>query len=49
MISAGDVHLFHFVETAEEAWALLEARVRLRPAADTTTGDLRRSDIADSA
>ena len=25
MISPGDVHLFHFVETAEEAWALLAA------------------------
>jgi uncharacterized protein (TIGR00730 family) len=25
MIAPGDVHLFHFVETAEEAWALLAA------------------------
>jgi uncharacterized protein (TIGR00730 family) len=25
MISAGDVNLFHFVETAEEAWSCLEA------------------------
>jgi uncharacterized protein (TIGR00730 family) len=25
MIAAGDLHLFHFVETAEEAWAHLEA------------------------
>ena len=25
MISAGDLGLFHYVETAEEAWALLAA------------------------
>jgi predicted Rossmann-fold nucleotide-binding protein len=24
MISPGDLKLFHFVETAEEAWAVLE-------------------------
>jgi uncharacterized protein (TIGR00730 family) len=30
MISAGDLGLFHFVETAEEAWERLAAALRLR-------------------
>ena len=34
MISAGDVQLFRFVETAEEAWEVLAAGLRLRPARD---------------
>ena len=37
MIAAEDVHLFHFVETAEEAWAVLSAKLDLP---DTTMGDL---------
>ena len=32
MISPGDVDLFHFVETAEEAWALLENEYDMNPA-----------------
>ena len=39
MISPEDVHLFHFVETAEEAWALLAAEYGY-DLPDTTTGDL---------
>jgi len=38
MISADDVNLFHFVETAEEAWALLAAEYGF-DLPDTTTGD----------
>ncbi|HEY6133460.1 MAG TPA: TIGR00730 family Rossman fold protein [Rubrivivax sp.] len=37
MISPGDVNLFHFVETAEEAWAALEAHYGF-DAPTTTTG-----------
>jgi len=32
MISPGDVDLFHFVETAEEAWELLENEYDMNPA-----------------
>ena len=39
MISPGDVNLFHFVETAEEAWAWLAAQYGY-DLPDTTTGDL---------
>ena len=39
MISPEDIKLFHFVETAEEAWALLVVRVRVRPA-HTEGGEL---------
>jgi uncharacterized protein (TIGR00730 family) len=39
MISPGDVHLFQFVETAEEAWALLAAEYGY-DLPETTTGDL---------
>jgi uncharacterized protein (TIGR00730 family) len=39
MIAADDVHLFHFVESAEEAWALL-AREYGFDLPDTGTGDL---------
>ena len=39
MISPDDVHLFHFVETAEEAWALLAAEYGY-DLPDTTTGEL---------
>ena len=39
MISAGDVNLFHFVETAEEAWAWL-AQEYGYDLPDTTTGEL---------
>jgi uncharacterized protein (TIGR00730 family) len=39
MISPGDVDLFHFVESAEEAWALLEREYDF-DAAVTETGDL---------
>jgi uncharacterized protein (TIGR00730 family) len=39
MISPEDVHLFHFVETAEEAWAVL-AREYGFDLPDTTTGEL---------
>ena len=39
MISPEDVHLFHFVETAEEAWAQLAAEYGY-DLPDTTTGDL---------
>jgi uncharacterized protein (TIGR00730 family) len=38
MISPGDVNLFHFVETAEEAWATLAAQYGY-DLPDTTTGD----------
>jgi uncharacterized protein (TIGR00730 family) len=38
MISAGDVNLFHFVETAEEAWAHLEAEYGF-DLPETQTGD----------
>ncbi|KNZ33467.1 MAG: 3-isopropylmalate dehydrogenase [Methylibium sp. NZG] len=38
MISPGDVNLFHFVETAEEAWACLEAEYGFDLPA-TQTGD----------
>ncbi len=38
MIGADDVHLFHFVETAEEAWAQLEAEYGFDLPA-TQTGD----------
>ena len=38
MIGANDVHLFHFVETAEEAWAQLEAEYGFDLPA-TQTGD----------
>jgi uncharacterized protein (TIGR00730 family) len=34
MISPGDEQLFHFVETAEEAWALLESEYDMNPAQD---------------
>jgi uncharacterized protein (TIGR00730 family) len=40
MISPGDVDLFHFVETAEEAWAVLDAHYRFsvpRPDGPDTT------------
>jgi len=37
MISPGDEQLFHFVETAEEAWALLESTYDLH--AQPTAGD----------
>ncbi|MDC8786651.1 LOG family protein [Roseateles koreensis] len=37
MISPGDEKLFHFVETAEEAWALLESTYDLNPM--PTAGD----------
>ena len=39
MISPEDVNLFHFVETAEEAWALLAAQYGY-DLPDTTTGEL---------
>jgi uncharacterized protein (TIGR00730 family) len=39
MISPGDVHLFHYVESAEEAWALLEREYGFDQPA-TQTGDL---------
>ena len=39
MISPGDVNLFHFVETAEEAWATLAAQYGY-DLPETTTGDL---------
>ena len=39
MINPGDVDLFHFVETAEEAWALLESEYGF-DAPQTETGDL---------
>jgi uncharacterized protein (TIGR00730 family) len=39
MISPGDVKLFHFVETAEEAWATLAAEYGY-DLPDTTTGEL---------
>ena len=39
MISPEDVHLFHFVETAEEAWAMLSAEYGF-DLPDTTTGEL---------
>ncbi|HEX2539982.1 MAG TPA: TIGR00730 family Rossman fold protein [Caldimonas sp.] len=39
MISPGDVNLFHFVETAEEAWDLLAAQYGY-DLPETTTGDL---------
>ena len=38
MIGADDVHLFHFVETAEEAWAQLEAEYGF-DLPETQTGD----------
>jgi uncharacterized protein (TIGR00730 family) len=38
MISAHDVHLFHFVETAEEAWAALAAEYGF-DAPETQTGE----------
>jgi hypothetical protein len=31
MISPDDVHLFHFVEDAEEAWAILAAEYGYQP------------------
>ncbi len=34
MISPGDEKLFHFVETAEEAWALLESEYDMNPGAN---------------
>ena len=34
MISPGDLHLFRYVETAEEAWAVLEAEYGFDAAAD---------------
>ncbi|HZV91826.1 MAG TPA: TIGR00730 family Rossman fold protein [Caldimonas sp.] len=39
MISPGDVNLFHFVESAEEAWAMLAAEYGY-DLPETTTGDL---------
>jgi uncharacterized protein (TIGR00730 family) len=39
MISPGDVELFHYVETAEEAWALLEREYGMQNL-ETRTGDL---------
>ena len=39
MISPQDVHLFHYVESAEEAWACIESEYGL-DAPPTTTGDL---------
>ncbi len=39
MISAGDLKLFHFVETAEEAWAFLADHYGF-DLPETTTGDL---------
>jgi len=33
MISPGDEKLFHFVESAEEAWALLESEYDMNPGA----------------
>jgi uncharacterized protein (TIGR00730 family) len=39
MISPGDVDLFHYVESAEEAWALLEREYGMNQA-ETRTGDL---------
>jgi uncharacterized protein (TIGR00730 family) len=39
MISPGDVELFHYVESAEEAWALLEREYGFDLPA-TQTGDL---------
>ncbi|MDQ2928822.1 MAG: TIGR00730 family Rossman fold protein [Caldimonas sp.] len=39
MIAPGDVNLFHFVETAEEAWARLSAEYGY-DLPETTTGDL---------
>ncbi len=38
MISPEDVHLFHFVETAEEAWAMLAQEYGF-DLSDTTTGE----------
>ena len=37
MISPGDLKLFHFVESAEEAWGVIEQHYGL-DAIDTTTG-----------
>jgi uncharacterized protein (TIGR00730 family) len=39
MISPGDVDLFHYVESAEEAWALLEREYGIHQG-ETRTGDL---------
>jgi uncharacterized protein (TIGR00730 family) len=39
MISPGDVELFHYVESAEEAWALLEREYGINHL-ETRTGDL---------
>ena len=39
MISAEDLGLFHFVETAEEAWTVLAAEYGF-DLPDTTTGEL---------
>ena len=39
MISPGDIELFHYVESAEEAWALLEREYGFNEPA-TQTGDL---------
>ena len=39
MISPEDLHLFHFVESAEEAWSLLESEYGF-DLPDTETGDL---------
>jgi hypothetical protein len=39
MISPEDLNLFHFVETAEEAWAVLAAEYGF-DLPDTTTGEL---------
>jgi hypothetical protein len=38
MIAAEDLKLFHLVETAEEAWAVLEAELGL-DVPDTVTGE----------
>jgi predicted Rossmann-fold nucleotide-binding protein len=38
MISPDDIHLFNFVETAEEAWALLDVEYGFE-AGDTQTGE----------
>ena len=39
MISPGDLSLFHFVETAEEAWDVLEPSTTASTCRETTTGD----------
>jgi hypothetical protein len=46
MISPGDLGLFHFVETAEEAWEVLAAHYGFDLPTPTQTGDLRRRHLS---